>query len=701
MPNVATAIHRELSGENAHATATALTAFHRPPGGAGYHAATSLVAERLRAAGLVHVEESTYPLDGETLGGHDPFPLAWEPYDATVKIVGPVQEPVVDLASTSSCLAWWSTPTPPGGMTAELIDVGTGESDADFAGKELAGKIVLIGHTPRPGGWMHAAREAMQRGAKGILSDYLFYEFTPDRTREGLPEAVQLLRLPNQRGQFDAWACGISYPAAQRLRELLKLGPVTLHADIQCRLFKGQGRNLVATIPGAERPDESVFFVAHCSAATKPCINCAAGPALMVEIARTLHALIERGELRRPRRSIKFLFLIEGLGSRAYFDANPDLPTQVKTAFVLDSVGHDQGKLRSVLVNYKSPDSVPSFVNDYFAGVHGARPEGRHLGLQGRHRHLARPVRAGAVHALERQPLLGGVRHPEPADHVLAGQVLPHPASDRRQRRPAGLPPRRRDDGAGGVRDRRRRPGGGAGDRRRGRGARGPAAGERRAAGGAAGAGGSARRWRRRTTRPVPWRERLGSWPTWRHRLLRRPTRRSGWRGTRCRRVDPERERRAQGRADEPGDHGCDRLRSLVPEMPTVETRTSQRWRDAGCRAAPDVRRTRHCALRAASHPELVALVERMQAQDPTVIFDTLRPICDELWNLIDGERTVGQIAEALVLQFDVDVDPETWCRCSRGWPAPARSSCEEKPLPPDPLPRARGRGSGVMTREP
>src|ERR1700754_2674147 len=138
MTDVPMAIHRELSGANALATATNLTAFHRPPGGAGYHAATSLVVDRLRAAGLTDIVEATYPLDGEALGGREPFPLAWEPYDATVKIVGPVQEPVVDLTATSSCLAWWSTPTPPGGMTAELVDVGTGESDADFAGKDLA-----------------------------------------------------------------------------------------------------------------------------------------------------------------------------------------------------------------------------------------------------------------------------------------------------------------------------------------------------------------------------------------------------------------------------------------------------------------------------------------------------------------------------------------------------------------------------------
>jgi aminopeptidase YwaD len=376
MLNPASAIYRELTGLPAQDLTAALTEFHRPPGSAGYHAATNLVAERLRAIGLAHVESTRYPLDGKTVAGHGPLPLAWEPYGADVRIVGPVQEPVVDMETASSCLAWWSAPTPPGGITAELIDVGTGEDDADFEGKDVAGKLVLIGHTARPGGWMHAAREAMRRGARGILSDYLFYEFAPHRTRESLPDAVQLLRLPNQRGEFDAFACSISYPAAERLRALLRLGTVTLHADVRCRLFEGEGQNLLATIEGAERPDESVYFLAHCSAATKPCANCAAGPSLMVEIAGVLHRLIERGEVRRPRRSIKFLFLIEGLGSRVHIDANRDALAKIKTAFCFDSVGHDQGKLKSALLFYRHPDSSPSFVNDFFAGVLERAPRG-------------------------------------------------------------------------------------------------------------------------------------------------------------------------------------------------------------------------------------------------------------------------------------------------------------------------------------
>jgi hypothetical protein len=373
--NVALLLHQRLSGHRAQALTAAITQFHRPPGASGYHAATNLVAAHLREAGVTDVQSTTYPLDGETVAGDGPLPLAWEPLGARVRILEPVQDDVVDSETASSCLAWWSTATPEGGMAAELVDLGTGESDADFAGKDLTGKIVLIGHTERPAGWTYAAKRAMAAGARGILSDYLFYTFPPDRTRQSHPKAVQLLRLPNERGQYDAWACSISYPAAQRLRELLRLGPVMLHADIHCQLFSGHGQNLVATIPGRELPEESVFFVAHCSAATCPCANCAAGPALMVEIARVLNDLIEQGEIPRPRRSIKFLFIIEGLGSRAYIDANQSELKRIKAAFCLDSVGHDQGKLQSVLLFYRHPDSSPSFINDYFAGIMERAPK--------------------------------------------------------------------------------------------------------------------------------------------------------------------------------------------------------------------------------------------------------------------------------------------------------------------------------------
>lgn len=64
-------------------------------------------------------------------------------------------------------------------------------------------------------------------------------------------------------------------------------------------------------------------------------------------------------------------------------------------------------------------------------------------------------------------------------------------------------------------------------------------------------------------------------------------------------------------------------------------------------------------ALAGTSYPALVSLVERMKAQDSRIIFDSLRPLGDEFWNMIDGERTAGEIAEAVCLEFGFDLQPE------------------------------------------
>ena len=64
-------------------------------------------------------------------------------------------------------------------------------------------------------------------------------------------------------------------------------------------------------------------------------------------------------------------------------------------------------------------------------------------------------------------------------------------------------------------------------------------------------------------------------------------------------------------------------------------------------------------ALTGTSYPELVVLVEQMRAQDPRIIFDSLRPMGDEIWNMIDGERTVAEIVEGTCLEFGFDLPPE------------------------------------------
>ena len=59
------------------------------------------------------------------------------------------------------------------------------------------------------------------------------------------------------------------------------------------------------------------------------------------------------------------------------------------------------------------------------------------------------------------------------------------------------------------------------------------------------------------------------------------------------------------------------------------------------------------------SYPEQAAIAEPMLQQDPRFVFYALRVVNDELWNSIDGEKTVEEIANALCFQFGFELEPE------------------------------------------
>jgi aminopeptidase YwaD len=357
----------ELSGDRAVEFTRQLTKFYRSIGSSGYHQATNLVGEVLNSFGI-RTERETYPLDGKTVYTGTRMPLAWEPIGAELSMVSPSVEHLVSYDEAPGCLIWWSTSTPAGGSVYEVVSVGTGQSETDYAGKNVQGKVIFAQGTAETDSWEswgQAAELAARRGARGVITDYLIRQSPPDRTRENLPEAVQLLRFPAELTGI--WGLSVNYVASQKLAAALVRGPVRVFANVQCRSFVGEGVNLTGIIEGQELPHESVYFCAHVTAATKPGASCAEGVALAIEIARTLQSLIVQGQLRRPRRSIKFLFLAEQRGSAFLFDRHPQAARDILMCFNFCSVGASQSKLRSVLMFYRVPDSIPSFVNDFCA----------------------------------------------------------------------------------------------------------------------------------------------------------------------------------------------------------------------------------------------------------------------------------------------------------------------------------------------
>ena len=366
-------IDEEFSGERALEAATHMTAFYRSPGASGYHRATDFVADLFRENGFDKVWVERYPLDGETKFVTQSMPLAWDPYSAELRVGSSSGELLVSYEESPSCLPWWTPPTPKGGVTLELIDVGTGERPEDYQKQDVQGKVVLIRSTDRASGWGHAATLAMEAGVAGIVTDYLLYQTAPFRTRETLPDPVMLLRMPGIRNT--AWSIVVNYHAAEKLASMASNGGVKVFADVQCTTFEGEGQNLLAEIHGTDKADEFIQFVCHATAGTKPGANCASGPALQAEMGRTMMKLINSGKIPRPRRSIRFLVNVEGQGTKNYVHNHPEAIENTHVVFALDSVGHDQEKCKSALLFYHSPDSVPTYVNDFYGSLMEQTPK--------------------------------------------------------------------------------------------------------------------------------------------------------------------------------------------------------------------------------------------------------------------------------------------------------------------------------------
>ena len=134
-------IQEELSGQTALESATHMTHFYRSPGASGYHLATDYVAQLFRNNNMDKVWVERYPLDGETKFLTQNMPLAWEPLKAELRIGNQNGTLLVSYETSPSCLPWWTPSTKQGGVTVDVVDVGTGDNPDDFEGKNVEGKI--------------------------------------------------------------------------------------------------------------------------------------------------------------------------------------------------------------------------------------------------------------------------------------------------------------------------------------------------------------------------------------------------------------------------------------------------------------------------------------------------------------------------------------------------------------------------------
>jgi aminopeptidase YwaD len=378
------ALANELSGETAKRNLEGLARFDRQRGSKGFDLASELVAERLRAYGLSDVAILQFPADGKAFYGTQRSRPAWDADfaelwevtgDKRLKLASYEAEPVVLAEDSESA-----------DLTADLVDVGAGTKESDYTGKDVKGKLVLVG--AQPGAVQDLAVGKL--GAAGIVS----YAQNQKTAWSGEnQEAIRWGHLetfsPNK-----TFAFMVSLKTARAFHaRLAAQEKITLHAAVKAGQHPGFYEIVTATIPGSDPKlkNEEIIFSCHLDHQRPGANDNASGCATILEVARTLRqlTLIGGGELQPPARTIRFVFPPEIEGTMALLNGTgrsrsrrgesepgkekstvsdgifhgPEFAKGIKAVIHMDMVGGGP-ETKSVFHVTRGPMSLPSFVHD-------------------------------------------------------------------------------------------------------------------------------------------------------------------------------------------------------------------------------------------------------------------------------------------------------------------------------------------------
>lgn len=369
-PKDVRALANELSGETAKRNLEVIATSHRQRGSQGFHAAAELVAERLRAYGFDDVEILQFPADGKIFYGTQRSRPAWDAQvgelselrhaglvskDQKIQAKGEQAIRLSDYASEPVVLAEDSESAD---VAADLVDVGEGTKERDYAGKDVKGKIVLV--SAQPGAVEDLA--VGKFGAAGIVS------YAQNQKTAWWGEDENLIRW----GHLDTFSPNktfgfmVSLKTARGLRERLAHGEtIHLHAVVKAGQHLGNYEVVTATIPGAEGKlkEEEIAFSCHLDHQRPGANDNASGCVTILEVARTLQKLIGEGKLERPARTIRFIFPPEIEGTLTLLNAKPEFARRIKAAVHMDMVGGGP-ETKAVFHVTRGPMSLPSFVDD-------------------------------------------------------------------------------------------------------------------------------------------------------------------------------------------------------------------------------------------------------------------------------------------------------------------------------------------------
>jgi hypothetical protein len=379
-----------------------LSQLHRIAGGSpGYHQAVEYVTGVLKSQGGCEVSVSKQISDGERKYLQWRSMPGWEVRKAELRLES-TGEVLASYAEIPVTLFEYSNGA---NLSALAVFVGDGTSDSDYMGVDVAGKIVLA---TGAGDTVH--REAvLKRGAAGVIvgpSD-------KDALCRMYPDLVRMHALRPNKSLREKTRFGFSLSRSWFERLLTAIRDdknARLSVTIDARQYDSETETVSAFFKGSAFPDQEIILTAHLDHYRPGANDNASGSASLLEIARTLATLIDRGLIEKPRRSIRFLWLGEMHGFAGYLEQDAGIGKRGIAGINMDMVGEDVHKTFSIMTLIRPPYSNPSYIGDLverMIDIIDNRSPYPSLGEGSRLHFRVLPFKGGSDHLLLSDPTIG------------------------------------------------------------------------------------------------------------------------------------------------------------------------------------------------------------------------------------------------------------------------------------------------------
>ena len=353
----------EVNGTAAFNNLAVIATYHRTLGSDETHEILARLRDKCREYGLDAAEILRVPVRTgheffglQDFGGQVPTRVR----GAELRLVKPFPKLITTTESAPSALIQGSRSAD---LTAPVVWIGPGADPKNYEGKDVRGKIVLAGNAlPED-----VKETAIHRyGAAGVL----FYFDLPHNSGDNQDANLDMWWSPwGKDGRDSTFGFSLSNNQYRFLKGLLDRGEeVVVKVRIDAGIKTGDEavfETLDAAITGSEHPEEEFLLWAHIDHALPGAVDNASGCAVILEVARTLQALIDNGLVPRPRRTIRFLWLPHVSGLYMYLSKHPEKIGRIRGGLSVDSVGISQ----TVFSNYFAPARPSHALPSYWSAV--------------------------------------------------------------------------------------------------------------------------------------------------------------------------------------------------------------------------------------------------------------------------------------------------------------------------------------------